>query len=443
MKKILIVPILLALVIFGLYHEDVVGKHSEADTHSLPNKELPLNEVPLYKEIVEVYNTDYDEMNETEEKKEFSVEIQGDLNTTKETTIVLTAVVKNAENVQACNYFWSENNKTIDIGQNLEMSFTKGEHVITVRALDANGEDTYATVIVRAYDYYMVVREHYNAYYGNLEYTEKEIKNHRGQYLLMDDGTYLRDAYVYDDQYRMIENTYKYYMYPTENKTVRYEYDNQDNRVREATFDGNGEMIYLIVNSYDEDGNLTLIQSGKDEDSLSSEQYNEQYIYASPYSEDSTSESTTSNVRKEYNENGKVTYEEVNYSDMQFIYEYAYAENDRIIKESSSMQSDGRFNSRTSYYNEKSQVSSYERKYGDENGVICHFKIAYTYNSEGNTATKVDQLLEGDCPYISEVKRSYNYDKNGLVKSIDSSLDGEKGYSTLKVIKTYTNELEL
>ena len=437
---------LLALAIFGLYHDDVVGKQSEEVKYTLPHEEAPQNEVPLYEGVLEVYNTNFDEMNKTteeEEEKVFSVEISGELNTTKETEILLKAVVKHAKNLQACNYFWYENNVTIGIGESLEMAFDKGEHIITVRALESNGDATYTTVTIRAYDYYMVIREHYNAYYGNLEYSEKEIQNHKGRYLLMDDGTFVKDSYLYDDEYRMIENKYEYYNYPTENKTVRYEYDEQGNRTKETTLNSEGEVIYVVVSIY-EDGNLTSSISGVDEDSLSSENYKERYNYYYPvYTEESGNGVENNEDKKEYNDNGKVTYEEVNYGHMKLIHEYSYDENDKLVKEISSMQSERRFNARTSYYDDKSHVTSFERKYGDENGVRCHYKTLYTYNSEGNTKSRVDQLLEGDCPYMSEVKKNYNYDKNGNIKSIDATLDGEQGYTTLKVIKSYTNELDL
>jgi len=437
-KKILIVPLLLTIVIFSFSHEDVMRKQIIEKHMALPEKEHSLVE-----EIVDVYNSDLDEINATtkeDEEKKFTVEIKGELNTTKETLITLTTKVKNYNNLDACNFFWSEEGTLLGIGSTLEMSFEKGEHKIFLRALDSNGNEANATVILNAYDYHMITKLHYNAYYGNLEYTEKDIMNHKGRYLLMDDGTFSKYIYAYDDEGRTIESKSEYYDYPTENQTRRFEYDEQGNRVKEMTLNSNDEIIYMIIYEYDEDGVLISTKSGTDENSLSSENYNE--YEGSVYYEDTNLNDTNSNDKKEYNDNGKLVYEESYYGSMKIISEYDYNEEGKLTKDVSTMTSESRKSVRTNLYDDKSQLISFERLYSD-NDYQCHYKRDYTYNSEGAVLTKIDQLLGGECPYIDEVKKNYAYDNDGKIKSISSTIDGEKGYTTLKVIETYTNILEI
>ena len=436
-KKLLIVPVLLTIVIFSFSHEDVVGKQNSKKSVLIVEEEKTLVE-----EIVNVYNNDLDEINSTSEDEEekFSVEIKGELNTTKEKLITLTTTVKNSDNLDACNFFWSEDETLIAIGPTLEMSFEKGEHIINLRALDSDGNEANATVTLNAYDYHMVTKLHYNAYYGNLEYTEKDIMNHKGRYLLMDDGTFSKYIYAYDDEGRTIESQSKYYDYPTENQTSRYEYDEQGNRVKELTLNANDEIIYMIIYEYDEDGVLVSTKSGEDENSLSSENYSE--YEGSVYYEDTNLNETNSNDKKEYNDNGKLVYEEMYYGSMKIVSEYVYNENDKLTKEMSTMTSEYRKSTRTNFYDAKGQLISFERLYSYDD-FECHYRRDYTYDSEGYTLTKVDQLLGGDCPYINEVKEKYSYDKDGQVKSINSTIDGEKGYTTLEVVETYTNILEI
>ena len=127
------------------------------------------------------------------------------------------------------------------------------------------------------------------------------------------------------------------------------------------------------------------------------------------------------------------------------IYEYSYHDNGEIEKERREVITDERRNIRIAYYNEKGEMISNERsdtlkKYGKE----CSFRTEYTYNKQGYKASSVDVLLGGECSHIDEVKRKFTYDDNGNITNVHSVLDGDakNGYTTMKVVKFYTNELE-
>ena len=69
-------------------------------------------------------------------------------------------------------------------------------------------------------------------------------------------------------------------------------------------------------------------------------------------------------------------------------------------------------------------------------------EVIDVYNN--NYASSVDILLGGECPFVDEVKREFTYDDNGNLVNVHSVLDGDakNGYTTMKVEKFYTNELE-
>jgi len=443
--KILVLPLVASLAFFAVDYSNDTEKVLKNEPIVKQIEQLPDEEHELSSEIVEVYNTNYNEMNISEtnvtESKAFSVEIVGELNTTKETVITLSAKVSNAKNIDACNYFWYEENELLSVGAVLQEGFTKGEHELNLRVLDGStGEEINATVYVNAFNYYETRIQYLNAYYGELEYEDREILNHKGNYLLRDDGYFMKHTYVYDEESRVIEEGSYYYEYPSENKKMVYVYDSMGNRVSESTYGENGELLYLVVFEYDKEGNILKTLSGKDENSLVERSY-EDYsyygneTYSSPYVE--------KEGRKELNDNGDVTYEEVHHGDMKIVYEYEYDEKFNMLKDSSTMTSPRRFSESNSYYNKEGYVEHYDRKYGDSSGVLCAYNTNYTYDKNGRRKSTENQLLEGECFYLDEIKRIYSYDKDGAVKNIESSIDGEKGYSTMKVIKTYINSYEI
>jgi hypothetical protein len=442
LQKLMILPLLVVFTFVGIY--------KEADVIEEPilehNTTLPLEEQALGNEIINVYNTNNDEMNDTNttsisEEKAFSLEIVGELNTTKETAVSISVKLINAKNSDSCTYLWSENNELIAMGATLDEAFSKGEHKVFLRVINGSTEEEInASIVINAYDYYVEETLHFNAYYGELEYAEKEVRNHRGHNIFSDDGYFMKSTYVYNEEERMTEETVDYYRYPSEYKKVRYQYDSRGNRIRIITLNRDDIVMYIVENQYDDEGMIVKTLSGEDEDSLVEANYgtlyNNEDVYESPYAE---RESMT-----RLNDHGDIVYEEVFYGSMKLVYEYEYDDEFKITKEISTMNSPRRFQERTNYYNKEGMVKYYERKYGKSiSEVQCSYMTKYSYNKEGRRESVENEIYEGECSFLDDVKKTYKYDKDGLLKSIESSMDGVKGYSTMKVIKTYTNDFEM
>ena len=450
MKKLLIVPMVLALVIFGFYHQEVNGQE-DMGQKSNSEKNLIPEDIPIYDEIIEIYNSSNDEINSSlkktesnSDKKKFTLNVGSDINTTREKMVTLEVQLENTKNIDSCNYFWHEGKTVIGVGSSIKHAFDKGEHNLTVHVSCAEGDEGNASLLLRAYDYYIISREHYNAYYGELEYVEKEIFNHKDRHLLMDDGIFSKYLYQYDEKGHTTQIKNEYYEYPNENETTLYEYDEVGNKVKETILNANGDTIYMSINTYSEDGNLTSSKSGVDEDSLVEETYDNSQYETTVYHDNN--ESNTDNTNKEikkYNDNNKLIYEEIDYGIMKIICEYEY-DDDTLRQETTHIVSDYRNQFRISTFNEKGEIIAVEKRFTNAESTSCHYKTEYTYTDNGNIKSKVDVLLEGECPYIDEVKRLYSYDEEGNRKGARAILDGDETSSTtiLKVIKSYTNELE-
>jgi len=449
MKKLLILPLLLLLILFSLYHNEAEGNIESRESNTSSKSKI----LEVSKEIVETYNMSYDELNNSEEKKEeekpLKLKIEGELNTTKEKVLYFSAKLENIDNVEGCNYFWYENGEPLTMGRKVELSFTKGEHPLFIKA-KCGEKETNTTVTVNAYDYYMVERFHYDAYYGTLEYKEKEIQNHLGRYLLRDDGTWSKDSYEYNEENRMVENKSEYYLYPEETKIVRYEYDEEGHIVKETTLDVDGNVIYIIARTYDDKGEILTTMGGADENSLSEENYKNRYGYYDEetyYKDNATDEVEQKDEHKRlFNEDNQTIYSEDDYGDMKIVIESEYNEKKQLSREHRVMTTVYGSRENTVFYDDQQNTIKRESKRrSNYNGgeYFCHKETKMTYNKEGQRVTSQEVLLGGECYYLNEAEQHYSYDKDGRVKTISSSFDGEKGYTTLKVVETYTNELDI
>jgi len=445
MKKLLIIPTLLALTLFSVYHYKIEGKkiyEQPSVIEEMEQKVLNTQE--------EAYTTkiESEEDNNTE-KKLFTIEISSDVNTTRDHETTLTVKVKNANNIDACNFFWYEEGELIGSGSTLEHSFLKGEHFITIEARDGEGHESNATTNITAWDYKKVEILHFNANYGDLEYKELEIYDHKGRYLLMDDGTFSKRANVYDEEDNRVEHKVIYYDYPRESRQWLYTFDDNHHQLSSKSINIlTGSTLYYNVKTYDEEGNITSSKSGNDEDDL----YDD-YVESDndPYEDEYQEYNSTYKAHKEdksiLNEAGLVTYEERNYTYMKTIEEYSYDDNNSLTQQKSTMITEEINHDITIYhYNENQEISSIEQIYKTGEEITCHYKNTSTYNEDGNEATKEQEILDGICPeYIDDNSfKTYTYDDKGRVNNIISSVEKESDNSqtTLKVIKSYTNDLE-
>ena len=450
MKKLLIVPIVLALTVFSFYHEEIDGR----DTNAQGNAK---EEIQIKKRF-NIYNNSKNEINNSVEvdktvdenlsEKEFSVEIMGELNTTKENNITLNAVVKNVQNEEACNYWWYEDKELIDMGATLEKAFDLGKHNITVVVRDGNGTEVNSSVVVNAYNYESITTLHYDPYYGGLLYTERTVLNHKGQYVLYDDGVYIKELMTYDETTGMLlERVKEYYDNPEENRKTEFTYDDKGNRLVLQVFNSEGISINYMLYIYDENSSLIDMKFGTSAEDIEEnevpESDNDETLYEeSPYVKVKIPEDV---VR--LNDNGQVIYEELYYGvNDKVVTTMTYDENNKLIH--SERESKTSYDEGTTIidYDKNGNEINKESKYKMEGEGICHYGTKSTFNESNQIETQVSTLLGGECSYIDEIKRIYSYDEEGEVIAVKATTEGEElseAHSTLEVIKEYTNELDI
>lgn len=443
MKKSLILAILLSLIIFSFYHENVDGMDNGT-------KAKVVQEVQLKVEPIKIYNSK-NEINITSEvnktiKEEFSVEIKGDLNTTKETLITLKAMVKNAKNLETCNYFWYEGKELIDMGSTLKKSFDKGDHNITIVVRDENDSEINSSVIVGAYNYEFTTKSHYDVYYGQLLYTERIISNHKGEYILYDDGIYSKELSVYTNADELSERVVEYYLYPQENKKTVFTYDDKGNNIIAQTFNKDGISVNYRLTIFDDNSTVIDMKFGTNAEDIEEDEIKvDDNIVYTP--EDYTELNVQEDVIK-LNDNGDTLYAEMYYGDTKVVSKMTYNEENKLVKSERTNNSSYDSSTTIMEYDENGNVINTEKKYAMDGHGVCHYRSKSTFTKLGKVKSKVSTLLEGECPYldIDEVKRVYSYDEDGNIINVKAMTDDEnlsEAYSTLKVIKKYINELDI
>ncbi len=442
MKKLIIIPVLLGLTLFSVYHYRIEGKK----IYEQPNI-MEKMEQNILMEQGEIY-TAKKEHNKTEIKI-FTVELPAEINITRDNETSINTKVKNANHAEACNFFWYEDEEFIGMGSTLEKSFSKGEHIITVIAKDGEGHESNATTTITAWNYRKIETLHFDSNYGDLKYKELEIYDHKDHYLVMDDGQYEKYTNVYDENDNQIEHKVIYYNDPIYNEKWLYTYDDNHNQLTVKSINlHTGKVQYYNAKTYDEEGNITSSKSGTNEDNL----YDDYIEYGNSYENEeyyeyNASHNTDENYKVILNEAGAVTYEERNYEYAKFIEEYSYDDNNTMTQHISTMITDEIKYDITIYnYNDQQNVSSSEQIYKIGEEVTCHYKTTTTYNEDGMQDTEKQETIDGVCSEDADDNsfKKYSYDKNGRITNISSSLEKESddNMTTLKVIKTYTNELK-
>lgn len=440
MKKLLFVPILLVLIIFFLYHEDIEEVEKPHLKQNLQHKN-------------NIQNSSHDEIerimdeNQTTEGN-FSVVIEGDLKIMKEQVITLNTMVENAQNLDACNYWWYDANTLIGMGDTLKKSFPKGEHNITVVVRDVTGQETNASVTVRAYNYLSVSRFHYDAYYGNLLYVSREVTNHKNNVIIEDDGFYTKTFFTYGEVDNLpVKRIREYYNNPNDNTKSLFTYNDEGNQLSIQVFDVDEVSIRYLEHVYDENNSLVDFKIGvtpEDAESImqlsSTIDDNEGIIYEEGYASMDLPQDII-----ELNDQGKVIYQKYYYGDETITDEMTYNEDGTLLESTTLATSTDSTKKSTIRYDKDGNNIYFEEQYQEKGQLSCHYRSDITYTDEQQVATEVSTLLGGECPYIDETKKIYAYDEEGSIISIKvltENGDIREAYSTLKVIKRYVNEIE-
>lgn len=450
MKRLLIVPIVLALTVFSFYHEEIDGRDTNAEGNVR-------EEIQIEKRF-NIYNNSKNEINNSIEadetvdenlsEEEFSVEITGELNTTKENNITLNAVVKNVQNEEACNYWWYEDKELIEIGATLEKAFEQGKHNITLVVRDGNGTETNSSVVVNAYNYESITTLHYDPYYGGLLYTERTVLNHKGQYVLYDNGLYSKELLTYDENNGMLlERAVEYYDNPEENRKTEFTYNDKGNRLVLQVFNSEGISINYMLYVYDENSSLIDLKVGTSADDIENNEveesdYDEVMYEESPYVEVKIPEDVVT-----LNDNGQVVYEELYYGvNDKVVTTMTYDEDNKLIH--SERETNSPYDEGTTIidYDKKGNEINKESSYKMEGEALCHYGTKSTFTESNQIESQVSTLLGGECPYVDGIKRIYSYDEEGEVIGVKATTEGEElseAHSTLEVVKEYINELDI
>jgi hypothetical protein len=301
---------------------------------------------------------------------------------------------------------------------------------------------------VTAWDYKKIETLHFNANYGDLKYKEVEVYDHKNRYIIMDDGSFAKRINIYDEEDNRVEHQVIYYDYPHESRQWLYTFDENHNQLSSKSINlKTGRTLYYSLQTYDEEGNVTSSKSGENEDNLYDDYAEYGNQYEDSYYEYNSTHRAHADDKRILNEAGLVTYEERNYGYMKTIEEYSYDSNNTMTQHISTMITEEVNYDITVYnYNGNQNISSSEQIYKTGEEVTCHYKNSSTYNEDGSQNTEKQEILDGICPeYVDDNSfKKYSYDEDGRVKNVTSSLEKESDESqtTLKVIKSYTNDLE-
>ena len=441
MKKLLIIPVLLALTIFSIYHYKI----EEKKVYEQPAV-IEKMEQKIINDHYKIY-TAKKEINASREKI-FTVETTAEVNTTRDNEITLTAKVKNSNNAEACNFLWYEEEKFIGMGSTLERSFPKGEHILTVIAKDGEGHESNATVTLTAWDYKKIETLHFSTDYGDLEYREVDIYDHKGRFILIDDGSFAKRSYVYDEDNNQIERSVIYYDYPRESNKYLYTFDENHNKLTTEVINiYTNKTLYYNIKTYNEDGNVTSSKSGENEDELHDDyiEYDNTY-YGDVYYEYNSTHIAHKDDKTILDDNDNLIYQERNYDYMKTIEEYIYDDNNSMTQYVyTTIIEENREEININNYDENQNITSTEQIYKVNEEVTCHYKTISTYNDDGTKSTEKKETLDGICSEygVYDSFKKFSYDKDGRVNNVVSSLEKESGgHTTLKIIKSYTNDLE-
>jgi hypothetical protein len=431
MKKVLVIMAIFILAIFIFYQ---MNEYEESKLiHSVTGTKVTYKvlsqeseQLVVQKEIVI-------------EERRLIVDIGSDRNITRDSDVTLSATLKNIENPDACSYVWREDGEIIGVGSSIERSFSKGEHIVNLQVIDSERREANDTIKVTAWDYYKVKKDHYSASTGEYSYTEWDIFDHNGNYLLMDDGLFSKYSIIYNDEGKQIETKLEYYEYPQNNTKKLYTYDADGNVETIEILNADDVTIGFHTYSYDEDGKQISSKSGTSEDNLTED---EVYVYSDLYLDANSTNSVTN-----YNENGMLVYSEEDYYYFKEINKYSYDEKGNLIKEIHTLTLGDGNESRINTYDENGNTISSEMLYTDANKTLCHYSTKLTYTKENYVSTRANKVLEGDCSQqILAEYMSYTYDDFGNVIEIKSKLsmdeDSSSEYTTLKTKMYYSNELE-
>ena len=454
--KSLSIFVFLGILLFVLYAQNMEEKNS--NTYLENNSTVKVKYVKLV-EKDEVFtasrkeNVGVEGKVETEEDT-LEVDIGMDINTTRDTEVILTAYVENLEEEEGCNYFWRDGKKLLGVGDSISVMFAKGKHNIVVHIKTTEGREINVSKVITAWEYRKEAALYYSEKTG--EFTHKRVSTYDYQdNLIQVKGKDFLKTYTYDKNGRELSMNYENYTHVSYSRSYSSEYDENGNMINSESLDADGKVVWRETGEYNDENETISYKMGEDDNSLEEIMGDDEYIEEeSELTEEPTA--TDDNEKYVYDENNNLLKSEYSYGEMNFTNEMKYNENNQTIEEVRTTK-DGNYTYETRYkyaYDKDGNVITLENEQHENGKIYCHYVTTSTYNADGYVLTETNKVLSGDCShdvYNLYVEKSYDKDGNIIdMKSKTYTKENEKEikqeiseiHRTMKTEKYYSNDLD-
>jgi len=442
MKLLLGIPVLLAFTFFNLPKEETL-KEKES---TLPRVE---ESVKIYKEekITDTYSIQ-EEVNISEDEPQLIVEVPPEINITRDNPYTIKVEIKKSDAGNACNFFWSENGKSIGIGERLETTFPKGVHKINLTIM--NGDNILKKIVtIKAWDYKKVQSKEFDKDTDEFNLMGETIYDHKNRQIKRR-SSFATYSKVFNELDQVVEYKTEYHYFPEDSYIRYYSYDESGKELTVTRVKLDETPIFFQEFTYDEEGKFISSRSGIDRESAE-EDIREDTIADREiiYYEDNISSQypeVENNDKIIYNEDKQITYEEHDYGYVKEMNSYEYNQEHNLSKSIRKSEYSDKTIIRTSLFNEKRETIAFNFIEQKDEEVICNYSQQLTYNKKGQKATQNVEVLDGDCSqeYVETAYQEFKYNENGKIKNIISSennLSKEK-ITLFKIVTFFSNTLE-
>ena len=388
-----------------------------------------------------------------------------EINTTMKTEINLTSEFD--ENGEDYSYIWKKKENIIGFGRNIKKAFSLGEHNLSCQVFEKGILLANEPINVIAWRYVKEEDYYFDTDINNYSLNYIKFFNYLKQLILEFDNDSFRTEFIYNEYGKVTEERHEDFSYAEFNYIITNSYDeeklvsmektdNEGNIIKSHIYDKEGKEIEQEVDEnssieeeqtnsntpkkyikvYNQDGNLTHIESPNGKYIRNMKYDNGKLIYEEDFFSDGGK--TTETIR--YDKNGNKNYREYLQLD-----EEGYTRRRDIITEVYS--DDGNL------IRQEEKYFSPERKH-DKEVLSQHVISKWSYKNGKELSYQAEALVGviSPCSGKNNVKEEYiyHYDKNGSLLSSDykyqkrgeSELKEFKDFKKYKVVKTYTNDLE-
>jgi len=453
--KSLSIFVFLGILLFVLYAQNMEEKNS--------NISLENNSTVKYVKLIEKDELFTSSRKENmvvksrvdAEEDVLKVDIGMDINTTRDTKVILTAYVENLEEEEGCNYFWRDGKKFLGVGDSISVMFAKGKHDIVVHIKTTEGREINVSKVITAWEYRKEAELYYSEKTG--EFRHKKVRTYDYQdHLIQIKGKDFLKTYTYDKNGRELSMNYENYTHVSYSRSYSSEYDDNGNMINSESLDADGKVVWRETGEYNDENETISYKMGEDDNSLEEIMGdNDEYIEEESELTEA-SRGKDENEKYVYDDNDNLLKSEYSYGETKYTTEMKYNENNQTIEEFRTTK-DGNYTYETRYkyvYDKDGNVITLENEQHENGKIYCHYVTTSTYNADGYVLTETNKVLSGDCShdvYNLYVEKSYDKDGNIIdMKSKTYTKENEKEikqeiseiHRTMKTEKYYSNDLD-